>query len=68
MDDNLLITNTKANIYDLKPTLAKISNNKINKLVKLANEKNTLFNKPIVISKDNFIIDGHHRWYAENTW
>ena len=59
MDDNLLITNTKANIYDLKPTLAKISNNKINKLVKLANEKNTLFNKPIVISKDNFIIDGH---------
>lgn len=64
MDDNLLITNTKANIYDLKPTLAKISNNKINKLVKLANEKNNLFNKPIVISKDNFIIDGHHRWYA----
>ena len=64
MDDNLLITNTKANIYDLKPSLAKISNNKINKLIKLANEKNTLFNKPIVISKDNFIIDGHHRWYA----
>lgn len=64
MDDNLLITNTKANIYDLKPTLAKISNNKINKMVKLANEKNNIFNKPIVISKDNFIIDGHHRWYA----
>lgn len=64
MDDNLLITNTKVNIYDLKPTLAKISNNKINKMVKLANEQNNLFNKPIVISKDNFIIDGHHRWYA----
>lgn len=63
-DDNLLITNTKANIYDLKPTIAKISNNKVNKMVKLANEKNQIFNKPIVISKDNFIIDGHHRWYA----
>lgn len=64
MDDNLLITNTKVNIYDLKPTLAKISDNKINKMVKLANQQNNLFNKPIVISKDNFIIDGHHRWYA----
>ena len=63
-DDNLLITNTKVNIYDLKPTIANISNSKIKKMVKMANDKNPILSRPIVISKDNFIIDGHHRWYT----
>ena len=63
-DDNLLITNTKVNIYDLKPTIANISNSKIKKMVKMANDQDPILTRPIVISKDNFIIDGHHRWYT----
>ena len=65
-NDNLLITYTSINIYTLKPTLKKISKPKIESMKKKTLTENEDFiYKPIVISKDNFIIDGHHRWFVK---
>ena len=60
--DNLLIIKTKRNIYNLKPTIKDIKKNKIEIMKKKLNNKQLL--KPIVISNDNFIIDGHYRWFV----
>ena len=60
--DNLLIIKTKRNIYNLKPTIKDIKKNKIEIIKKKLNNKQLL--KPIVISNDNFIIDGHYRWFV----
>jgi hypothetical protein len=59
--DNLLIEKSEKNIYDLKPTIKNIKKNKIERMRK--NIKPSKLVKPIIISNDNFIIDGHHRWY-----
>lgn len=62
--DDLLITYDKKNIYTLKPIIKKLSKSKIKKMKNDINEKDDSFiYKPIVISKDNFILDGHHRWF-----
>ena len=36
---------------------------KINKLKKTMSDDE--INKPIIISNDNFIVDGHYRWYIK---
>ena len=61
--DNMLIVHKRQNIYDLKPTIKNIKKNKIEKM-KQANNK-SFINKSIVISNDNFILDGHHRWFLK---
>jgi len=61
--DSLLIEKTKQNIYDLKPTIKTMKKSKINKLKKTIT-KEEIF-KPIIISNDNFIVDGHYRWYVK---
>jgi hypothetical protein len=60
--DNLLVIKTQKSIYDLKPTLKNIKKNKIHKMKNHVNTSKLI--KPIIISNDNFIIDGHHRWYV----
>ncbi len=44
---------------DLKPTQSEFNNEKVTNLL---NEGK--MNSPIIISNDNFIVDGHHRWKA----
>ena len=60
--DSLLIEKTKQNIYDLKPTIKTMKKSKINKLKKTITKDQIV--KPIIISNDNFIVDGHYRWYV----
>jgi hypothetical protein len=36
----------------------------IGKVAMLSNGNKAALNKPLLISKDNYIIDGHHRWLA----
>ena len=60
--DNLLIVKTKRNIYDLKPTIKKIKKNRIETMKKKLNVSKIV--KPIIISNDNFIVDGHYRWFV----
>jgi len=62
-DDSSIFTR-KVKITDLKPTIHELSSGKIKKM--LSNKK--ILKKYIVISNDNFIIDGHHRWYANKTF
>jgi hypothetical protein len=64
-EDNLLILKEKQNIYNLNPTINKLSKNKVEKIKDKLTKDTQLVKKPIVISNDNFILDGHHRWYAK---
>ena len=60
---NIKVYNKKISIFNLQPTIKKIDRNKVNNIQKLYKEK--IKTKQIVVSKDLFIIDGHHRWYAK---
>ena len=55
----LLFTHVKYLFMTLNQQLMNYRQGKIKKM----KEKNV--NTPIVISNDNFIIDGHHRWYSQ---
>lgn len=55
-----VIYNKKVNVDHLQPTLKELNLKKINNM----KENNSILAKPIIISNDNFIIDGHHRWYS----
>jgi len=59
-----IIYNKLIDIYTLKPTIKNLNINKVKTMT--SNFDNSIEkNKPIVISKDKFIIDGHHRWYSK---
>ena len=66
-EDNLLITKEKINLYKINPTISKLSKNKVEKIKKKMMNDDRLAKKPIVITKDFFILDGHHRWYAKKS-
>ena len=65
VNDSVNVSKRSINIYELKPIISKIKKQKIIKISRqfLDNEPC----KPLVISKDKFIIDGHHRWFAKKT-
>ena len=50
-------------ISDLIPTKSELSSSKIKGITTNKNE----LKQPIVITNDNFIIDGHHRWYIHKS-
>jgi hypothetical protein len=54
---------TRRKARDLKPTQKEISRSRIEDLI----ENENILNKvlvPLVISRDNYVVDGHHRWAA----
>ena len=57
-DDSIVFTR-KVFVYDLKPTINELRQGKVKKM------KEVKLNKPIILSGDNFILDGHHRWYSQ---
>lgn len=59
-EDEELVFTRKVFIYDLKPTKDELSNNKIKKM----KTSKKAMKRPVVISGDNYIIDGHHRWFS----
>lgn len=57
--NNIIVKKKYINVLDLKPT-----QNQLN-LEKIENMKKNIYNlntKTIIVSKNNYIIDGHHRW------
>jgi hypothetical protein len=49
----------------LRPSQNEISRKRVNQLIRDPND--SIFTKltvPLVISKDNYVVDGHHRWAA----
>ena len=63
-EDNLLITKDNVNVYKVNPTINKLSKNKLEGIKRKLMTDDALVNKPIIITNDFFILDGHHRWYA----
>lgn len=62
-NDSVNVSRRNINIYELKPTLSKLNKKKVEKITRnLLNKEKC---KPLVISNDKFIIDGHHRWYSK---
>jgi predicted glutamine amidotransferase len=45
---------------DLKPTQGEFNIDKVKALIRTNNDT-----KPIIVSKDNYVLDGHHRWLAD---
>lgn len=60
--DNLV--HMSLNSHSLSPTQNEFNDGKVASIKKTISGKNTGDVKPILISNDNFIIDGHHRWKA----
>lgn len=66
-EDNLLISKQKINLYKLNPTINKLSKNKVEKSkIKYLNDDNYV-KKPIIVTNDFFILDGHHKWFARKS-
>ena len=62
------IKTIKMNIHDLKPSIPSLSAGKITNMRKAINNNEKFIFSKIVVSNDNFIIDGHHRWYTRKTF
>jgi hypothetical protein len=57
--------NSTRKASQLRPSQSEISRKRVNQLIRDPN--NSIFKKltvPLVISKDNYVVDGHHRWAA----
>jgi hypothetical protein len=54
---------TRRKARELKPTQKEISRSRIEDLIDNENILNKVL-VPLVISKDNYVVDGHHRWAA----
>ena len=62
-DNVSIIYNKKIELEHLQPTLKQLNNKKI---LRMNNSMESYkLDTSIVISKDNFIVDGHHRWYTK---
>lgn len=50
---------------ELKPVQGEFSDQGVRKMIQQMRDKaGSNFKKPIIVSADNYIIDGHHRWLA----
>jgi hypothetical protein len=62
----LQVTTDQCDPKALKPIQAEVHMVKVREMIKnyQAGKFPTLATEPIIISEDNYIIDGHHRWAA----
>lgn len=51
-------------VDDLKPTQKKINTNKIKGMLANKSIEELANSKPVLVTADNFLVDGHHRWFA----
>lgn len=58
--DGYKIKYSDMNPKDLKPTQTEFNEEKVKSMIQAGSYKN----KPIVVTDDNYILDGHHRWKA----
>jgi len=54
---------TKAPMANFKPSQDEINKDRVDSVIEAIKNKK-MDDNPIVVSKDKFIIDGHHRWAA----
>ena len=51
-------------VDDLKPSQKKINVNKVKGMLAKKSIDELANSKPVLVTKDNFLVDGHHRWFA----
>lgn len=62
-DKGIAVTNSTIHVGKLKATQKEINGKKVIGLKKaVENEGLDIKSNPIIVSKDNYILDGHHRW------
>lgn len=55
----------KVNAKNLKPVQSEFSDAGVEKMIgQMKSQSGSNFDKPLIVSSDNYIIDGHHRWLA----
>lgn len=63
------VKNKKMSFYKLKPVIAELDGDTVNSLKnEVLYEANNLLKKKVVVSKDNYIIDGHYTWYLKGVF
>jgi tRNA nucleotidyltransferase/poly(A) polymerase len=63
--NGITVGNTKHNVSKLRASQKDFNQGKVDAIKKKYSTKSALQSvKPIVISKDGYIVDGHHRWLA----
>lgn len=61
--NNVSFRDSEEKVKNLKPTQMEINNEKVESMMKRAKNVGTRWLKrPILVSSDNYILDGHHRW------
>jgi len=60
--DGIKITKGTKKPSEFKPSQKDIYKNKVEKILKRTKSLKGM--KPVIVSRDNYIVDGHHRWAA----
>jgi Zn finger protein HypA/HybF involved in hydrogenase expression len=61
-EEGVKVKEVKIPLTDLKPTQKEFNTQKVHLMM---NEDKHKLSKPLFVSKDNYILDGHHRWLAQ---
>jgi len=51
-------------VDDLKPSQSKINVEKIKGMLSAKSIEELARSKPVLVTRDNYLVDGHHRWFA----
>jgi hypothetical protein len=54
----------KVQVADLKPIQKELNMEKVDGMMQAKSQEYLAFGKPAIISQDNYLVDGHHRWWA----
>ena len=54
----------KVSVADLKPIQKELNMEKVDGMMQAKSQEYLAFGKPAIISSDNYLVDGHHRWWA----
>lgn len=57
------VTKTKMKLSQMKPSQNEMSDSKIKKMLRKSTRQ--MINNPFLVSRDGYIMDGHHRWAAD---
>jgi hypothetical protein len=66
---NVKVKNKKMSFYKLKPVIAELDGDTVSSLKnEIMYEASNILKKSVVISSDNYIIDGHYTWYLKGVF
>lgn len=57
-------TEENVDVSELEPTQSEINIQKVNGMLNAKTIEQLSQSKPVLVTEDNYLIDGHHRWFA----